>query len=104
MQLGDDVYTSVRRWPRQDRWILGRQLTRAADSIAANIAEAYGRQSTGEKRFFLGVARGSTRETECLLQKALQRNLLDKHAGPGIRANAVIVGKMLTRLIASIRD
>ena len=42
--LADRVRSQVVDWPSLDKWTLGLQLVRAADSIGANIAEAYGRE------------------------------------------------------------
>ena len=44
------------------------QIIRSASSIGANIAEGYGRNNTKEYRQFLGVARGSSFETEYWLE------------------------------------
>jgi four helix bundle protein len=43
---------------------LSSQMKRAAVSIASNIAEGYGRLSSGEYRQFLGIVRGSTLELQ----------------------------------------
>jgi four helix bundle protein len=39
-------------------------MKRASVSIASNIAEGYGRLTTGEYRQFLGIARGSNLELQ----------------------------------------
>jgi four helix bundle protein len=52
-------------------------LARAADSIGANIAEAFGRFHFGEKLQFLYYARGSLFETKYWLNRALKRQLMN---------------------------
>lgn len=42
-ELSDEVWRSVTRWDEFSRDVVGKQLTRAADSIGANVAESYGR-------------------------------------------------------------
>ena len=44
------------------------QLERAALSIALNLAEGSGKPSLAEQRRFYGIALGSMRETQALLQ------------------------------------
>jgi four helix bundle protein len=44
------------------------QIVRSSSSIGANIAEGYGRNNTKEYRQFLGIARGSSFETEYWLE------------------------------------
>ena len=52
------------------------QLVRAADSVAANIAEATGRWHEADKRRLLIIARGSLYETEHWLVRATARELI----------------------------
>jgi four helix bundle protein len=75
-ELSDELYAAVARWQSFDRWTLGQQLVRAADSIGANIAEAAGRWHVPDRRRLLFVARGSLYETEHWLRRAEARGLL----------------------------
>lgn len=72
----DGIWQQVVRWDAFSRDTVGRQLTRAADSIGANIAEAFGRFHFGEKLQFLYYARGSLFETKYWLNRALARELM----------------------------
>jgi len=67
----------VSTWKNFDRETVGKQLIRSADSVAANIAEGYGRFYFGDKKLYGYYARGSLLETMTWLEKAHQRNLLN---------------------------
>jgi four helix bundle protein len=73
--LADDIGVAVRRWASFDRWTTGVQLIRAADSIGANLAEAYGRGPFPDRRRFIFIARGSAYELEHWLRSAEVRGL-----------------------------
>jgi len=74
-EVADSLHREVASWPSFDRWTLGSQLVRAADSIAANIAEAAGRWHEADKRRLLVIARGSLYETQHWLARAAARGL-----------------------------
>jgi len=73
--LSDELWSAVKGWNAFERWTLGTQLVRAADSVGANIAEAGGRWSYPDRRRVLFLARGSAFELEHWLTRALARNL-----------------------------
>ena len=75
VEIADDLYAAVSKWPSFARWSVGVQLVRAADSIGANIAEAPGRWYRADERRLLLIARGSLHETEHWLRRAEQRGL-----------------------------
>ncbi len=75
-QLADEVWNAVISWEPFARDTVGRQLTCAADSIGANIAESSGRFHPGDVIRFLYYARGSLRETRYWLRRALNRTLI----------------------------
>jgi four helix bundle protein len=74
-EIADALYREVASWPSFEKWTLGSQLVRAADSIAANIAEAAGRWHAADKRRLLVIARGSLYETQHWLARAEARGL-----------------------------
>ena len=76
VEPGDDLRMAIHAWDSFDRWSTGIQLVRAADSIGANIAEAFGRHGYRDQRRLLYVARGSAYETEHWIDRALVRGLL----------------------------
>src|SRR5215211_1999173 len=93
--LGDAVWRSVLGWPSFARWTVGKQLTRAADSVAANIAEGASRHHGPDRRRFYTVARGSLAETEHWIARAGTRGL----PVPELATNEL--GRMLKGLINS---
>lgn len=56
------IYTLTKRFPREEQFGLTSQLRRAASSVAANIAEGFGRRTTGELIRSLRVANGEVEE------------------------------------------
>src|SRR5881394_3572397 len=67
------VYKATEAFPKEERFGLTSQIRRAAVSIAANIAEGAGRDSSREFAYFLSDAQGSASEvaTELLIANRL---------------------------------
>jgi len=61
------IYRFTEDFPKEERYGLSSQVRRAGVSVASNIAEGYGRTSTGEYKHFLGMARGSNLEVQTQL-------------------------------------
>lgn len=78
--LADDVWKQVAEWNDFSRDTVGKQLTRAVDSIGANISESFGRYHYGEKLQFLYYARGSLFETKYWLNRVHKRKLMPETA------------------------
>lgn len=74
--LADRIWEIVSSWSSFARDTLGKQMVRAADSIAANIAESYGRYHYGDKLNFLYYSRGSLYETKHWVRRSRSRGLM----------------------------
>ena len=68
-----EIYGTTRGFPQDERFGLISQLRRASSSVAANIAEGYGRRTTKELLRSLRIANGEAEETRyfSLLSKDL---------------------------------
>jgi four helix bundle protein len=75
------------------------QLSRAALSISANIAEGCGKSSRAETIRHLEIAAGSAAETEHHLQVAIDVGLLDAERSRVLVAQVGSIRKMLRALI-----
>lgn len=78
MEIGDDIYFQIESWDSFAKWTTGKQLLEAADSIAANISEGYGRYFYKENRQFQYYSRGSQTETRTWLTKARNRKQISQ--------------------------
>lgn len=77
-ELGDYVWGVVSRWDYFAKRTIGVQLTEAIDSIAANIAEGFGRYHKKDKIKFFYNARASVFESAHWCKKAYQRKLISE--------------------------
>ena len=77
-ELSDLIWREFDGWNRKAQNTIGYQLIRSCDSIAANLAEGYGRYSTADRKRFYIYARGSFEETKCWLRKAIRRGIIDE--------------------------
>ena len=78
MEIGDIFWNVVTKWEYFEKRTLGAQLVDAADSIALNIAEGYGRFHYKENKNFCYYSRGSAKETLTAVRKARSRDLISE--------------------------
>ena len=102
--LTTDLYKLTSQFPDTERYGLISQIRRATTSIAANIAEGWGRGSRGEYIQFLTVARGSLMELETHLIVASNLHFLKTDEFDSVSKPVNDIEKMLNRLIAVLRS
>lgn len=103
MTLSEAVYEATQAYPRVEEFGLTSQSRRAAVSIAANIAEGYGRGTRQAYVNFLRIARGSLKELETHLELGVRVRLLDKETAEPMLAHADELGRMLHGLISKVK-
>ena len=102
--LATELYRITGRFPDTERYGLSSQIRRAAVSIAANIAEGWGRGSTREYVQFLTIARGSLLELETHFIIARNLEFLKSEDFGMASSELKELGKMLNGLIRSLRS
>ena len=75
-EIGDEVWDIVDKWDFFTKDTIGKQFVKSADSIAANIAEGFGRYHYKENKNFAYYARGSAYETLDWLNKVARRKIV----------------------------
>jgi len=78
LEIGEHVWNIVDKWQYFSKKAVGSQFVEAADSIAANIAEGYGRYFYKDRKQFCYYSRGALMETKTWATKASNRKLISK--------------------------
>jgi len=74
--LSDIILYAFDEWSEKVRRTIGYQTIRSSDSIAANLAEGYGRYTPSDRKLFYRYARGSLEETKAWLRKLIRRKVI----------------------------
>ena len=104
MDVAAATYQLTRDYPRDELFGLTSQSRRAAASIAANIAEGYGRASKQAYMNFLRIAQGSLKELETHLLLAQRVGIARADSIQPILEQSEEIGRMLKALIGKLRD
>ena len=104
MDLAVLVYGLTAAFPKQEQFGLTAQSRRAAASVAANIAEGYGRSTKAAYLNFLRIAQGSLKETETHLILAGRVGLCTELRLATVLTEAEEIGRMLRALIVSLEQ
>jgi four helix bundle protein len=102
MDLAVAIYEATRPWPKEELYGLTSQARRAATSVAANIAEGYGRDNLGSYLQFLRIAQGSLKELETHLLIARRIGITNDTTADRQLEHADKVGRILGGLIRKL--
>jgi four helix bundle protein len=102
MDFGEKIWLLVNKWDYFQKDTVGKQFVRAADSIAANLSEGYGRYHFKEAKNFGYYSRGSLFETKTWLTKSFNRKLITEDEFKILIEQLESIGKMLNNYIKSI--
>ena len=93
----------TKNFPKDEQFRLKDQMTRSARSIAANIAEGFGRFHFQENIQFCRIARGSLFETKEHVFCALDENLISEPEFDDFTKNFDDLLKMLNGYISYLK-
>lgn len=103
MDVAEKVFKLTENLPRKEDYGFISQIRRAALSISANIAEAYGRNHTLDKVNFYYFARGSVTETQSHLEYGKRVGYLDSKNVEELDLKLTNLYNGLNKIIASLR-
>ena len=104
MDLAVDCWDFTEPFPRSELFGSVSQIRNASASIAANIAEGWGRNGDGEFARFCDIAQGSRTELETHLILSQRRRLASPEATQPLLDRADEVGRMLYAFTKSVRS
>jgi len=106
-QYADDlclwVYQASRQFPQGETYGLTSQIRRAAVSVAANIVEGAGRQTSKDYLHFLFMARGSLSELQYLISLSARLEYIQQAEHEKLAVQAEETAKILFGLINSVK-
>jgi four helix bundle protein len=103
MDLAVAVYRLASGFPRAEAFRLTDQITRAAASVPANIAEGSARGSPRDYAHFLAIAKGSLNEVDTFVVLARRLGYVTDEDTQPVLELATEVSKMLVALRARLR-
>ena len=103
VELAVSCYSATKPFPNSEIYGMTSQIRRSSTSIAANIAEGHGRESTGVFIQFLRVAQGSLKELETHLILSGRVGLMPENDVTGLLGKADEIGRMLRSLVRSLQ-
>ena len=102
--LVTEIYRQTMSFPKDETYGLVSQMRRCAVSIPSNIAEGYGRRSTGDYVRFLQIAIGSVYELQTQLEICRNLGFLGTEGITKLDADLGEVEHMLASLASKIRE
>lgn len=103
MLLVTEIYRKSQRFPTQEQYGLTSQIRRAAVSIPSNIAEGFGRQSTGDYIRFLNIAVGSLFEVQTQIEIAFNLSFIPESDFTMIFESTREIDRMMSSLIQKLK-
>jgi four helix bundle protein len=97
------IYKLTERFPSRERFGMVAQVRRSAASVAANIAEGFGRGTTRELLHKLQIAQGEVEETRYFLILGKDLGHISLADFNTAEAECTVVGKLLNALATSLK-
>ena len=100
--LVSEIYKVTADFPGTEMYGLINQMRRAAVSIPSNIAEGYGRRSTGDYKRFLQISVGSLYELQTQIEISFRLSYLTAAAHLQLLEKVIELDRMMFALIKKL--
>lgn len=104
MKLAVEVFDITTSLPRSEDYGLTSQIRRSANSISANIAEGFGRNTNKDKCHFYIISRGSAYETQSHLLYGSKVKYFQQAQAEKLISQYIEMIHDLNKLIKYLRD
>ncbi len=101
--LVTEIYKITGAFPKEELYGLTSQIRRASVSIPSNIAEGFGRNSTGDYKRFLQISLGSLYELQTQVEICSRLNYLSNEHYTDVQQKAFELEKMINSMISKIK-
>lgn len=102
MDLIVDIYKVSAKFPKEEIYGLTAQIRRASISVPSNMAEGYGRRSTGDYKRFLNMALGSLFEVQTQLEVSKRLKYLGENEFEPLNELSYEIERMTNSLISKL--
>jgi four helix bundle protein len=103
IELVEKIYKETRLFPKEEIYGLTGQMRRAAVSVASNIAEGQGRDSTNEFLRHLSIAYGSQCELQTQMLIGYKLSYLNQQTYERLEDVSTSVARLINGLANSLR-
>jgi four helix bundle protein len=104
IELVTEVYVITKKLPADEKFGIVTQMNRTAVSIPSNIAEGWGRETSGSYLQFLRISRGSLMELETLILIIKNLNYITDDQYGLLNEKITETSKILQGLIKSMNQ
>lgn len=102
MELVTKLYSITGTFPDSEKFGLTSQLRRSSVSVPANIAEGFGRNSTGDFKRFLNISMGSLFELQTEFEIAKNLGFISEEVFKEFYESSREVERMMSSFISKI--
>ena len=99
LSVAENIYKITQRFPKDELYGLVSQMRRAAISINSNLSEGGARLTDGEKRHFVGIARGSAAELRFQVVISEKLGFISKSNAENLITDIDRIRRMLSGLL-----
>ncbi len=103
MNVAEHIHKLTENLPKKEDYGFTSQIRRAALSISANIAEAYGRNHISDKINFYYFARGSITETQSHVEYGKRVGYIEKQVAESIDKTLSALYNNINKIVVTLK-